>query len=203
MRKQETAMWPDDYYREMDGAIRKRLLDEALANAGEENTGEDSLRLKLWQARYASEKPGKDRREKAKNPGEIDYFVKAWIDLSMFAKNEAGFGKKRMIRDVREAADTLLLDKYSSEQFGSLLDQEYLHLFHLLIDLYLSDYGFTHRILGLTKLSADELERKIADRFTSVTRTLAGRCEMTELFEPLDRAAAGAFEARFKGSSLA
>ncbi len=196
-------MWPDDYYREMDGANRKKLLDEALANAGEENSSEDSLRLKLWQARYASEEPGKGRREKTKKDGEIDYFVKAWIDLSMLAKNEAGFGKKRMIRGVREAAGTLLLDKYSSEQFDSLLDREYLHLFHLLIDLYLSDYGFTHRILGLTKLSADELERKVADRFTGVTRTLAGRCEMTDLFEPLDRAAAEAFEARFKGSSLA
>ena len=203
MGKQETTMWPDDYYREMDGAKRKRLLDEALANGSEENSGEDSLRLKLWQARYASEESGKGRREKTKKDGEIDYFVKAWIDLSMFAKNEAGFGRKRMIRDVREAAGTLLLDKYASEQFGSLLDREYLHLFHLLIDLYLSDYGFTHRILGLTKLSADELERKVADRFTDVTRTLAGRCEMTELFEPLDRAAAEAFEARFKGSSLA
>ena len=194
-------MWPEDYYREMDGANRKKLLDEALGNSAGD-TAEDSLRLELWQARYAPEEQGKGGRKKAKNAGEIDCFVKAWVDLSMFATNEPAFGKKRMLRDVREAAGTLLLDKYAAGQFGSLLDQEYLHLFHLLIDLYLNDYGFTHRILGLTRLNAEELERKVADRFISVTRILAGHCDLTELFEPLDRAAAEAFGARFKGASL-
>ena len=128
--------------------------------------------------------------------------MKVWLDLSLIAKKDSGFGKNRTTRVARESAGTLLLDKYSQEQFGSLLDQEYLHLFHLLMDLYLHDGGFTHRILGFTKLDADELQKKIADRFVSVTRDMPGRCGLTELFEPLDRAAAKAFEQRFKGASL-
>ena len=41
MRKQETDMWPDDYYREMDGKNRKKLLDEALGSGSEETADED------------------------------------------------------------------------------------------------------------------------------------------------------------------
>ena len=202
MRKQETDMWPDDYYREMDGKNRKKLLDEALGSGSEETADEDRLRLKLWQARYAPEEQDRTGRKKNKEAGEIDYFIKAWLDLSLISKKDSAFGKNRMKRVAREAAGTLLLDQYSPDKFGSLLDQEYVHLFHLLMDLYLHDGGFTHRVLGFTKLNADELQKKIADRFVNVTRDMPARCGLTELFAPLYRAAAEAFGARFKGASF-
>ena len=194
MKRQEANVWPEDYYREMGGAERKKLLDEALANSVGGNADEDKLRLELWQARYAAED-----RDKA---GEIDYFIKAWLDLSLISKKDSAFGKNRMKRVAREAAGTLLLDQYSPEKFGSLLDQEYIHLFHLLMDLYLHDGGFTHRVLGFTKLDADELQKKIADRFVNVTRDMPGRCGLTELFAPLYRAASEAYAQRFEGSLL-
>lgn len=195
-------MWPEDYYREMDGAERKKLLDEALANGSAENADEDRLRLRIWQARYTPEEQDRTARKKNKEAGGIDYFVKAWLDLSLIAKKDSAFGKNRTKSVAREAAHTLLLDQYSPEQIGSLLDQEYVHLFHLLMDLYLHDGGFTHRVLGLTKLDADELQKKIADRFVGVTRDMPGRCGLTELFAPLYRAAAEAFAQRFEGALL-
>ena len=194
-------MWPEDYYREMDGADRKKLLDEALANSGEESA-EDKLRLKLWQARYAPDEKGKAGKKNAAKPGEIDYFVKAWMDLSLIANNDSPFGKNRMIRDVRKGAGVLLLDQYAQEPLRSVLDQEYSHLLHLLIHLYLNDDLFTHRFLGLGKRSADDLQRKIQDRLITVTRYLPARSGLTDLFEPLERAATAAFAERFNGASL-
>ena len=105
MRKQETDMWPDDYYREMDGKNRKKLLDEALGSGSEETADEDRLRLKLWQARYAPEEQDRTGRKKNKEAGEIDYFIKAWLDLSLISKKDSAFRKNRMKSREKQEKD--------------------------------------------------------------------------------------------------
>ena len=188
-------MWPDDYYRELGGIKRKELLDHHLSEMktasaksghGEEGIAEDDrLRAQIWQARYAS---GRDQS------GEIDYFMKAWTDLSLTAKN-AGTREEKRRRAVLEAARTLLLDRMSGtksdpdDRDKRLIMAEYEHLFHMLIYLYRSDYGFTHHVLGIGKLSPDALEDKIRERIGKVTITLPGYVGLEELFAPLAAAA--------------
>ncbi len=191
-------MWPDDYYREMDGAQRKKLLDEALENPEERSgdTGpEDGLRLKLWQTRYRD------------SGGQIDYFMKAWLDLSLTANNQPPSGKVRQKRAALEAARALMLDHDrrsgglragEADILTKLCHSEYVHLFHLIIHLYLSDYGFTHHVLGIGKLDADAVRRKVAQRLASVTRELPARLELSELFGPLERAASQAYAETFE-----
>ena len=70
---------------------------------------------------------------------------------------------------------------------------------HMIIYLYLHDYGFTHHVLGIGKIGADDLQKKIAERLVRVTRELPARFNMTNLFRPLESAAAEAFAERFDG----
>ena len=179
-------MWPEDYYRELDGAMRKELLDKEIDSCGGKIPEEDRLRLELWEARYGGADAG------------VDYFMKGWTDLSLIAKKEPAAGGRS---GFRQAARALMLERFSGERgiYTDLLYEEYIHLFHMIIYLYLHDYGFTHHVLGIGKIGADDLQKKIAERLVRVTRELPARYNMTNLFEPLESAAAEAFAESFDG----
>ena len=94
-------MWPEDYYRELDGALRKELLDKEIDSCGGKIPEEDRLRLELWEARYGGADAG------------VDYFMKGWTDLSLIAKKEPAAGGRS---GFRQAARALMLERFSRER---------------------------------------------------------------------------------------
>lgn len=185
--------WPEDYYRQHDGDKRWAVLKEYTEENGSDERA-DAL-AEIWKIRY-------ERNRRTGEP--VDRFVKAWLDLAVASRKSPIFGVAGKRKVVQRAVKTLHLDSYTEADAltRELLDAEYEHLFRLIIYLECDDHGFTHRVLGFTKLSNEALQNKIAGQLTRVLRELPKNHQIEPVFAPLEAAGVRAFAASFEGEPV-
>ena len=137
--------WPEDYYKKMDPAKRRGLLDEALAA----HPGDIRLTQirRLFELRYTQDKKG----------GYADLFLRAWLDLKMTAGNlQSKFAEKKNRKNALKALHCLCLDQtdvFSEE----ILSRE---MFHLAVRYMLAcaeDASYGAVFLGFGTMDLDQI----------------------------------------------
>ena len=89
--------WPEDYYKKMDPAKRRGLLDEALAA----RPGD----IRLTQIRQLFDCVFDCCYTRDKKGGYADRFLRAWLDLKMTAGNlQSKFAEKKNRKNALESA---------------------------------------------------------------------------------------------------
>lgn len=166
--------WPECYYRESEGAVRKKLLDEAIA----ENLTpkENEIRMYLWQKRYPGMIPG------AKT-SILDYYLRTWFDFRYASDNaHSAFSKNRTVKLIRKDMKEMGFDALElyGEAGRNLLYQELYHMGMLYITLCQTDKHYGSVFLGFGKMSDARMVRKIAQEVVKVAYYLPEALNMEE-----------------------
>lgn len=178
--------WPEDYYKKMDPAKRRGLLDEALA------ARPGDIRLtqirQLFELRYTRDKKG----------GYADRFLRAWLDLKMTAGNlQSKFAEKKNRKNALKALHCLCLDQtdvFSEE----ILSRE---MFHLAVHYMLAcaeDASYGAVFLGFGKMSDAKRRQKIRQDLDQIGKILPGALGLEKEFGILTEAVRRAEEQYLK-----
>ena len=164
--------WPESYFKEMDPAKRKAMLDQR----SEEDDGEFLEQLKkLFAIRYKKDDKGKY----------VDTFLRYWLELRVAAENLDGlFAERRNRKTVKEALKNLCLDE-TSEFPSDLMYQEMCHLTAAYIVLCSKDINYTAVLWGLGKKNDDKIQDKINLDLERIGEAIPKYLHMEEEFQVL------------------
>lgn len=186
-RRQEPvySSWLEGYNMSTTGQEKKQFLDMALA---EEESAENLLRKKLWEARYT---------QKGKITG-YDAFMALWMELG-YEQKQMGhfFGKGRAKKKMAKLAKDFMFAEGTSEALKDVLFREYVNLVAVYISLCQKDKNYKSIILGVGSMKEESLVYKIAEDVYTTGCGAAVLGGMTEEYELLMRASKAGFLSAF------
>lgn len=184
-------IWPENYYRETDGAKRKEILKGRMSEmtSAEEET-ENQLRQKLWEARYLNRRGKQDG---------TDNYLKLWTMLPMAAEQKGSFfGKKAVRIFVEQVRKTFQMDlQMENPEYKNLWYDEYMNFFDFYITICKTDKSYTNVLFHLAKISGDQLIVKIAEDLREKTMDLPERLGLSQEFALFSMAAEDSFLRHF------
>lgn len=154
--------WPESYYRERDGEIRRQLL--AAADALQLTPEENRIRLLLWERRYPELSGVKTNPVK-------DSYLRAWFDFRYAADNVGHmFSYKKIIREITKDMETMGFN--AIKEYGKtgeeMLWREIYHMAMLYIALCREDRTYGSVVLGLGRASDNSVSEKVARELVKV-----------------------------------
>lgn len=162
--------WPDCYYREMEPAIRRQLLDEAKRQG---LTPEDNeIREFIFAKRYQLNKKGY-----------VDSYLKPWMDFKyIYGSGNGSFSFKKNQKRIRTLFKELGEPEIRAmgERATEILSQEYEHSGLVYITLSSNDPAYRAVILGLGSVSEERLAQRITADFAVAVKVIPEQLGMTE-----------------------
>lgn len=168
------SAWPECYYRESDGLIRRSYLEEA----DRENLTpeENKIRHLLWERRYPGLMEGSKSNVK-------DAFLRSWFDFR-YAADSVGsiFLSKKTEKQIEESLKSIGFSavKEYGEMGEKLLYDELYHMAMLYISLCREDKNYGSLVFGMGKVSEDRLISRIATELARVAVYVPEMLNMTE-----------------------
>ncbi len=163
-------VWPDCYYREMEPAIRRQLLDEASRQG---LTPEDNeIREFLFKKRYQLGKHGY-----------IDSFLKTWMEFKyVYGSGNGSFSIKKNQKRIRALFKELGEPEIRAmgERAVEILSREYEHSGLVYITLSSTDPSYRAVIFGLGSVSEERLAQRITADFVVAAKVIPEQLGMTE-----------------------
>lgn len=167
--------WPENYFRELDPAKRKKLLD---GRDGKEDGPLLEQMRKLFDIRYRKDSRG----------NYADLFLRSWLELRVTAENlDAMFSQKRNRRAAQEALRSLCLDQ-DSEFPADLMYREMCQLTAFYIVTCSTDINYTAVLWGLGKKDDKKIREKITLDLERIGEALPKYLHMEEEFQVLQAA---------------
>ena len=164
--------WPDSYFKEMDPAKRKAMLDKRSKEEDEQLL--EQLK-KLFAIRYKKDEKGKY----------ADSFLRYWLELRVAAENLDGlFAERRNRRTVKAALKNLCLDE-SSDFPPELMYQEMCQLTASYIVTCSRDINYTAMLWGLGMKNDAKIQEKINLDLERIGEAIPKYLHMEEEFRVL------------------
>lgn len=171
--------WLEEYYKSNERNKRKEMLEQSLATNQE--TSEDLYRKELWELRYG---------QRGKASSEIDYFIRAYLNLMVLAKTKRSILNSRTFdKMIGEIEADLYLAKEKNEMEEQILFEEYCNLFRFYIHLCLTDRNYTTTLFGLMHISGEDAAAKVKAELSHVLETVPAMINKQDEFALLKKAA--------------
>lgn len=193
MTYSDSSELEDLYYKELNYAKRKELLDQLLEI--DADSPENNLRRKIYNHRYAP----------VKGSPQADAFIRGWMTLEYLkaVHNKFLFTKRQKEKELKSLREDWMLDEFSaSGEIGEhLMFREFYHLVSVYIDSCQRDRSYNSVLLGLGKIKSGTFHSKIADDIFSVAYTLPKDLGIKDELKTFTRAATQCFCDHFPNSA--
>ncbi len=162
------------YYDETDPLKRRDILLASIEK--EEDPAGNSIRLALWDARYAKKL---DKNSDARADG----FIQLWVTLKYFSGSHmSNFTRKRHQKEVRKLLEQLGYTAAAKEGPAGeeILLQECRHAARLYMNACLQDKRYGTAIMGLVSISDEKIQEKIAADTILAAKTVPQQLQLIE-----------------------
>ena len=177
------AAWEEQYFRETDRDVRRKILEDAAKEHGE--TAQIILCRKIWEARYLPV---------GKEPRHIDHFIRGYMNMYYIARSlKSVFHRKVADRDLDKIRADLMFSLLEEAEYAGSAEQtlyrEYANMVRLYLELCLKDRSYGSAMFGVMRWKEEKLKKKIASDICGTAVRVPKAAGKEEEFSVFSRAA--------------